>query len=74
MDHNKVQDLINEFTSQAGLKKHYTTHCFRWGGSQYWLMYAPISKRWSLSMVRWWGGWDVGKHVSVAIFAETIDG
>ena len=66
MDHNKVQDLINEFTKQAGLKKHYTTHCFRRGGAQYRFMYAPVGHRWSLSMVRWWGGWAVGEHVSRA--------
>lgn len=64
MDHNKVQDLINEFTEWAGLKKHYTTHCFRRGGAQYRFMYAPVGDRWSLSMVRWWGGWAIGEHVS----------
>ena len=64
MDHNKVQDLINEFTSEAGLKKHFATHCFRRGGAQYRLMHAPIGERWPLTMVRWWGGWAVGEHVS----------
>ena len=29
MDHNKVQELINKFTSEAGLTKHFATHCFR---------------------------------------------
>jgi hypothetical protein len=66
MDHNKVQDLINEFTEQAGLKKHYTTHCFRRGGAQYRFMFAPIGQRWPLNMVRWWGGWAIGEHVGRA--------
>ena len=68
MDHNKVQCLINEFTGQAGLKKHYSTHCFRRGGAQYRFMYAPVSQRWSLTMVRWWGGWAVGEDVCTTLY------
>jgi hypothetical protein len=26
-------------------------------------MFAPLGKRWSLSIVRWWGGWATGEHV-----------
>ena len=59
-----VQNVIARFASAAGLTKAYTTHCFRWGGAQYQFMYAPIGKRWSLSKIRWWGGWAVGEHVS----------
>jgi hypothetical protein len=57
------QDLITEFTQGAGLLKTYTTHCFRRGGAQYRFMFAPLGKRWSLSIVRWWGGWATGEHV-----------
>ena len=64
MDHNKVQELINDFTSEAGLTKHFAMHCFHRGGAQYQLMHAPIGQRWPLTMVRWWGGWVVGEHVS----------
>ncbi|KAJ6497259.1 hypothetical protein DFH09DRAFT_945625 [Mycena vulgaris] len=57
------QDLITEFTESAGLKKSYTTHSFRRGGAQYRFMFAPLGKRWSLSIIRWWGGWASGEHV-----------
>ncbi|THU93512.1 hypothetical protein K435DRAFT_861432 [Dendrothele bispora CBS 962.96] len=50
---------VNEFAASAGLSGagRYTTHCFRRGGAQYRFMYAPIGQRWTLAMVRWWGGW-----------------
>ncbi|KAJ6579194.1 hypothetical protein DFH09DRAFT_913466 [Mycena vulgaris] len=57
------QDLINEFSSGAGLTKSYTTHSFRRGGAQYRFMWAPLGKRWSLAIVRWWGGWASGEQV-----------
>ncbi|KAJ7083872.1 hypothetical protein C8R44DRAFT_651755 [Mycena epipterygia] len=57
------QDLITEFTEGAGLKKSYTTHSFRRRGAQYRFMFAPLGKRWSLSIIRWWGGWASGEHV-----------
>jgi hypothetical protein len=63
MTHDMVQNIITRFVSAAGLTKAYTTHCFRRGGAQYRFMYAPIGKRWSLSKIRWWGGWAVGEHV-----------
>jgi len=63
MSYETLQAILTEFSIDAGLGKIYTTHCFRRGGAQYRFMYAPISKRWSLSMVRWWGGWAVGEHV-----------
>ncbi|KAJ7585795.1 hypothetical protein C8J56DRAFT_892474 [Mycena floridula] len=25
-------------------------------------MFAPVGKRWSLAVIRWWGGWSVGEH------------
>lgn len=57
------QALLDEFTWGAGLMKHYTTHCFRRGGAQYRFMFAPIGQRWSLNMIRWWGGWASGEKV-----------
>jgi hypothetical protein len=64
MTHDMVQNVITRFVSAAGLTKAYTTHCFRRGGAQYRFMYALIGKRWSLSKIRWWGGWAIGEHVS----------
>jgi len=63
MSHTKSQDIISEFTSGAGLMKHFSTHCFRRGGSQYRFMHAPLGQRWSLNMIRWWGAWG-GEQVS----------
>ncbi|KAJ7097829.1 hypothetical protein B0H15DRAFT_773173 [Mycena belliarum] len=63
MTHDSVQDLINEFALSAKINKIFTTHCLRRGGSQYRFMHAPIGKRWSLSIIRWWGGWAAGEHV-----------
>lgn len=51
-----AQALLSKFTMAAGLKKVYTTHCFRRGGAQYRFMFAPLGKRWSLTRIRWWGG------------------
>jgi hypothetical protein len=68
MTHDMVQNVITRFASAAGLTKSYTTHCFRRGGAQYRFMYAPIGKRWSLSKIRWWGGWAIGEHVSFRFY------
>ncbi|KAJ7242308.1 hypothetical protein C8J57DRAFT_1244177 [Mycena rebaudengoi] len=57
------QDLIDEFAKGAGLTKSYTTHSFRRGGAQYRFMFAPLGKRWSLAIIRWWGGWARGEKV-----------
>jgi hypothetical protein len=63
MSYSSLQVLLTKFSQGAGVEKHYTTHCFRRGGAQYRFMFAPIGKRWSLSRIRWWGGWAVGEHV-----------
>lgn len=65
MRHGTVQDMIAEFAKSAGLTKIFTTHSFRRGGAQYRFMYAPLGQRWSLSIIRWWGGWAIGEHVGV---------
>jgi hypothetical protein len=64
MSYDTIQSILTEFSTGAGLNRQYITHCFRHGGAQYWFMYAPLGKCWSLSMIRWWGGWAVGEHVS----------
>ena len=63
MSYSSLQALLTKFSQGACVEKHYTTHCFRRGGAQYRFMFAPIGKRWSLSRIRWWGGWAVGEHV-----------
>jgi len=64
VSYDLVQQLLRDFTQGAGLSRIYTTHCFRRGGAQYRFMYAPTGKRWSLTKIRWWGGWAVGENVS----------
>ncbi|THU79784.1 hypothetical protein K435DRAFT_823833 [Dendrothele bispora CBS 962.96] len=56
---DSTKKKVNEFAAAAGLPGagRYTTHCFRRGGAQYRFMYAPVGERWTLAMVRWWGGW-----------------
>ncbi|KAK0489204.1 hypothetical protein IW261DRAFT_1557697 [Armillaria novae-zelandiae] len=63
MTHDMIQNLLNEFGQGAGLKRAYTTHSLRRGGAQYRFMFAPIGRHWSLSVIRWWGGWAIGEHV-----------
>jgi len=63
MSYDTFQKLLGEFVAGAGLTKTYTMHCFRRGGTQYRFMYAPIGRRWSLSIIRWWGGWAKGEQV-----------
>lgn len=63
MMHEAVQKLIADISAAAGITRTYTTHSFRRGGAQYRFMHAPVSERWSLSVIRWWGGWAIGEHV-----------
>ena len=67
MSSENTQKLINAFTSGANLNRGdvclYTTHTFRRGGAQYRFMYAPAGTRWTLSRIRWWGGWADGESV-----------
>ncbi|KAF8128271.1 hypothetical protein EV363DRAFT_1297891 [Boletus edulis] len=57
ISHDSVQKSINEATTAAGILGSFSTHCFRRGGAQYRFMFAPVGERWTLAMVRWWGGW-----------------
>ncbi|KAL6304303.1 hypothetical protein BKA93DRAFT_817719 [Sparassis latifolia] len=67
IDHNVVQKYLNEFAMAVGLHVEYSTHCFRRGGAQYHFMFCPLGERWSLSTVRWWGGWAEGENVDTLI-------
>ncbi|KAF8589059.1 hypothetical protein K439DRAFT_1333614 [Ramaria rubella] len=67
ISHDTVQKWLNEFVAGAGIKlgkSWLTTHCCRCGGAQYRFIYAPVGKCWTLAIVRWWGGWAKGEHVS----------
>ncbi|KAJ7792481.1 hypothetical protein B0H14DRAFT_3563421 [Mycena olivaceomarginata] len=62
MTHDTSQDLINEFAAAALINKFFTTHCLRRGG-----------KHWLLTIIRWWGGWAEGEHVSRYIMCYLLD-
>lgn len=67
-----VQKLIDEFATESGtynsmpFDRRFTTHCFRRGGAQYRFMYAIESERWTLAIIRWWGGWAEGESVRLS--------
>jgi integrase len=68
ISHDIIQQWIDEFASESGIVLkvgRLTTHCFRRGGAQDRFMAAPIGSRWSLAVVRWWGGWSPGEQVSL---------
>ena len=67
LSHDTVQKWINEATTGAGIRGSFSTHCFRRGGAQYRFMFAPVGERWTLAMVRWWGGWAENEHVRTII-------
>jgi hypothetical protein len=66
--HDIAQAMINTYAQQAGIDlgpgESFTTHCYQRGGAQYRFMFAPLGQRWSLSALRWWGGWAEGEQVS----------
>ncbi|KAG1907643.1 uncharacterized protein F5891DRAFT_939549 [Suillus fuscotomentosus] len=67
LSHDTVQKWIDEAMTGAGILGCFSTHCFRRGGAQYWFMFAPVGQRWSLAMVRWWGGWADGEQRNTLI-------
>ncbi|KAH9948145.1 hypothetical protein B0H21DRAFT_848678 [Amylocystis lapponica] len=67
IDHDVVQKYLSEFAASVNLTADYSTHCFRRGGAQYRFMQCPLGERWSLSTVRWWGGWAEGEHADTLI-------
>ncbi|KIO32588.1 hypothetical protein M407DRAFT_43176, partial [Tulasnella calospora MUT 4182] len=30
-------------------------------------MFAPVGQRWSLELIRWWGGWTDGERIDTLI-------
>lgn len=67
MDHEAIGKYVNEFAAAVGVQTQYSSHCFRRGGAQYRFMYAPLGERWSLSVIRWWGGWAKGEQVRFCV-------
>ncbi|KAF9026800.1 hypothetical protein BDP27DRAFT_1376154 [Rhodocollybia butyracea] len=61
--HDMIQSLIQDAAAGAGLTKIFTTHSLRRGGAQYRFMWAEGKQRWSLTIVRWWGGWAEDERV-----------
>ncbi|KAF9058839.1 hypothetical protein BDP27DRAFT_1504170 [Rhodocollybia butyracea] len=61
--HDMTQSLIQEASAAAGVAKTFTTHSLRRGGAQYRFMWAEGKQRWSLTIVRWWGGWAEDERV-----------
>ena len=63
----KIQDKLDGFAIFRGLKGKlkFTTHCFCRGSAQFRFMYAPTGEWWTLSRIRWWGGWAEGEHVGI---------
>lgn len=64
LSYDAVQEYIDEFRVKAGLTGQFTTHSLCRGGSQYRFMSAPLGQRWTLSRIRWWGGWAKTENVS----------
>ncbi|KAF9223261.1 hypothetical protein BS17DRAFT_706356 [Gyrodon lividus] len=67
MSYDAVQKVITHICTAAALSASYTTHCFRRGGAQYRFVFAPLGGRWSLCVIRWWGGWAEGESVDTLI-------
>ncbi|KAF9492745.1 hypothetical protein BDN71DRAFT_1357902, partial [Pleurotus eryngii] len=57
-----IEKLLDLIVAKSGVLNRrngrFTTHCFRRGGAQYWFMWAE--SKWSLKVVKWWGGWASG--------------
>ncbi|KAF8342487.1 hypothetical protein F5887DRAFT_918733 [Amanita rubescens] len=70
MSYDTAQGYINEFQENAGLTGQLTTHSFRRGGAQYRFMYAPLGQRWTLSRIRWWGGWAKAENVRISFSSQ----
>lgn len=69
MDSSVFLKIFHDFMFSAGVKKVYSTHSFRRGGAQYRFMFCSVDKRWSLYIIRWWGGWAEGESVRENLFS-----
>ena len=64
LSYERFRDLLADFTKDAGMENHFTTHSYRRGAAQWQFMDAPPHMRWPLRIIRWWGEWAEGESVS----------
>ena len=69
---DSVQKMLSEATAASGIEGKYLTHCFRWGGAQHWFICAPDEEKWTMDVVRFWGGWAEGEQVSIKSFISFL--
>ncbi|KAI5984977.1 hypothetical protein EDC04DRAFT_2914018 [Pisolithus marmoratus] len=62
LSHDMVQKWIDKAVAGAGIPGTFSMHCYRHGGVQYQFMFVPVGQQWTLTHVRWWGGWADGEH------------
>ncbi|KAH7903318.1 hypothetical protein BJ138DRAFT_1107775 [Hygrophoropsis aurantiaca] len=67
MPYDAVQKMLAKVSREAGLSENHSSHCLRRGGTKYRFMEAPLGERWSLTIVRWWGGWAEREGVDTLI-------
>ncbi|KAG8927220.1 hypothetical protein FRC01_007813 [Tulasnella sp. 417] len=77
MSTEAINSIFKEFMFASGVLTNsgpegperfpYTTHCLRRGGAQYRFMFAPVGQRWSLDLIKWWGGWTDGERIDTLI-------
>ncbi|KAJ7592229.1 hypothetical protein C8J56DRAFT_780975, partial [Mycena floridula] len=74
MSRTGIETLLDKVVEASGVMKgrngKFTTHCFRRGGAQYRFMWAE--HKWSLKVVKWWGGWSSSNHVSHLIICSSF--
>lgn len=63
MSHDMYAKVLGTFVTRAGLKGHFTLHCFRRGGAQFRFEGGPKSARWPLWRLQAWGNWASGEQV-----------
>jgi hypothetical protein len=52
LSHDTIQKYLSDLFAKAGFAGSFTTHYFRRGGAQYQFMFAPLGKRWLLTIMR----------------------
>ncbi|KAH7904965.1 hypothetical protein BJ138DRAFT_1106376 [Hygrophoropsis aurantiaca] len=67
MSYDAVQKMLTKLSKEAGLSERHSSHCLRRGGAKYRFLEAPLGERWSLSIIRWFGGWAEGESVDTLI-------
>jgi hypothetical protein len=73
ISHTGFKTFMTEIIECSGVLKgrngKFTTHCFRRGGAQYRFMWAK--RKWSLKVIKWWGGWSSGERVSFKVLLRS---